>query len=170
VKRWAWNIFCLLSLLIFATSVTIWVRSRFFEEDIFWKCNLFVHEGAAGVTKQSCTGVEWANSIISIYREKSEGVWYDPQQAGWHYAKSELPEFPPARVQRPDRLDLEFGGFAFCHQYSANPPSTYSELSVRAPLWLFLLAGIPPFLWWWKWRKIHGRGFEVSMRPVKTSA
>jgi len=60
MKCWTWNIFCALSLVIFATSVTLWARMDFVAD-------LFVGAAIAIVVCIYC--------VVSIFKPSTRGRW-----------------------------------------------------------------------------------------------
>ena len=148
MKRWAWNIFCAFSLLVFVASVTLWVRS-------YYAIDYLSH-----FPNQALPAVRRGNDVVhSWFLRSNRGViafgqgyiliqTWSTCPAGWEY-QTRQPEFGPFAFGLRDSRGISVSQQLF---------ATYCEI----PLWLFLPAGIPPFLWWRKWRKKRCRGFPLD--------
>jgi len=163
VKRWAWHIFCALSLLIFATSVTIWVRSYFVSEYGRWARE---SQGSGWWIYRLRFDLTLSQGSLLFRREQAEQLGDYPDidlLNGWYYSNSpSLAELYPAHP-RLDATDLHFAGFRLVHSLSGNADGSWRSVWVfAAPLWLFLIFALPPLLWWRKWRKRNTRGFPLE--------
>jgi len=71
-----------------------------------------------------------------------------------------------------DHINFTFYGFQIYHCVVPDANGWTSQLKLILPIWLFLPAGIPPFLWWRKWKKARGgRGFPVeAISPAPPTA
>jgi len=164
MRRWPWNIFCALSLLVFVASVTLWVRSYLIAEQIAWS-----HPShRPGKTGLFGFTMSWSRGIVEFQRAGGEtaGDFNFTKYAGWYHGI-----LPPSEENlfAADTggyvTDIRMAGFQFLHYFRDDGKAEWSSVwSFIAPLWLFLPAGIPPFLWWRKWkRKRRGRGFPVGV-------
>jgi hypothetical protein len=155
-RRWAWNIFCALSLLIFATSVTLWVRSYFATEVFGW----FQIERDGSGAEYSLL---YQRDIVGFRIFRSDVLRQSPTFRGWRHLR-----FPPTSIYPPgnqqiDYVNLQFARFVFHFRRNRIYPSWFTDLVVHIPLWLFLIFAVPPLLWWGKRRKrLGGRGFPVA--------
>jgi len=153
VKRWAWNLFCLVSLLVFVSSVTIWVRSYFVGDYVtYWSsatasCNIVCRRAALRLEY-----IRYDDWMGSLRRERN-----------WFYSTFP-PQLEPLQIPKADwSVDFKIASIHL----------SQGSRTMRAlifPLWLFLPAGVPPFLWWRKWRTKGGRGargFPVSVAGEK---
>src|ERR1700740_3077166 len=81
MKRWARNSFCLFSLLVFVSSVTLWVRSYFVAEGVVWR------------QRSTPTGLLWyevssSRGAVGVSRYRVEGIGFVGPGPGWDYERS----------------------------------------------------------------------------------
>lgn len=165
MKRWAFNplrginhAFCLFSLLVFLSSMTIWVRSYFVMDH-------FILLTSSGPTRLVYWQLNMSRGTVVMARTVAT---YDsptpaPSSRWQHY------------TNRPAYLG-GFIGFGYSEGTSRQGFNTGTRMKFASvfgralafPLWLFLPAGVPPFLWWRKWRKKGGRGFPVEVTAAAT--
>ena len=165
-RRWAWNIFCVFSLVIFATSVTLWVRSYFVADYAMW--TPYAWTDATGMPIPN-----GGSSYIVGYRRGAVGIFRDAgnfysRPSGWrHWSRAPTNgEFYSATPS--DRLNLHFGSFRIWYKVEAYSNGWASWRCVVLPFWLFLIFAVPPLLWWRKRRKrLGGRGFPVAAATDK---
>jgi len=141
VKRRAWNIFCALSLLIFAASVALWVRS-------YSVVDVIDYTRQVGPGQFVEYGVVSSTGSLRVLRHQWGYSEPRPQRTGWYFG--EIPD--PAELRT----------LVFTNGSVKSSDHWTSVRGVTVPLWLFLPAAIPPFLWWQKRRKLGGRGFVVE--------
>jgi len=158
VRRWAWNIFCALSLLIFATSTMLWVRSCFISED-------FTHLSTSARMNWTDFHVELVPGRIRFVHE-----WHYDQPARSGFGEWYHNRLSPQVVQyehrnRGDQFNVRCCGFQLVYCIGADELVGCSLLIAAFPLWLFLIFAVPPLLWWRKRRKLGGRGFPL-VEPV----
>jgi len=159
-RRWAWNIFCALSLLLFVASVTLWVRSYVVFDAI-------IHSGEWPENGERNAGgyTWWTFAAVRGRVGFSRMKFVDPPPAGmqlhWEYHKFPYSDDIDVSGVRGARLIVQFGGFTLAEIPTLHV--MWCQQVIVLPLWLFLPAGIPPFLWWRKWKKARrGRGFPVQ--------
>jgi hypothetical protein len=166
VRRWLWNIFCALSLLIFILSVMIWVRSWFVGEAVaryrVWPDQ--VHQPAT--FRGSTYAIAWGSGAILIGRVQYQlrGVASLPSSPEYRYEKKP-PHSLVAASSKGDGFNLQLGQFQLRYAVNTDPAGWTSHQSLTLPLWLFLPAAIPPLIWWRRWqrRHLHLRGFPVAV-------
>jgi len=155
-RRWTWNIFCALSLLILATSVTLWVRSHRLGETV-------------GYTFQTESGIQggcfatWDSGMILVERWRQKVGPYLEGPPGWLH--SYQGPFDPCRLQdvSNERIALIFGISRLGYGSFMDAHGQYARQCLVFPLWLFLIFAVPPLLWWRGRRKLGGRGFPVAL-------
>jgi hypothetical protein len=158
VKRWA----ILLSLLVFAGSLILWVRSYLSPEAMGWS-GTYPELTRNGTRVRGLSYViGWAGGSAAFHRNRYD--WPNNPyngSGGWGYGQVEPPG--PALVEPPtaeDRFNLRLAGFQVRHFVHATKDGWQSDHHVVIPLWLFLPAAIPPVMWWRR-RKGRARGFPV---------
>jgi hypothetical protein len=165
VKRWTKNLCCLFSLLVFVGSVALWVRSYFVCETIITST---VHTDShrnpvwSGFVDYIVT---WARGTIGFDRWRVEYEGSPGVGGQWNYRRSE-PIKTAIMVSSPeDKLNLHAGGFQLLYSVRTDELTATYEHRLVLPLWLFLPLGIPPLLWWRRWKRNRGRGFAVLPAP-----
>jgi len=156
VKRWVWNISCALSLLIFTTSVTLWVRS-------YWRYDYIAWTGEPAPRSSKVWGIACSFGAVVFYHSYHQGATYDPGTKGLLTMHSREPETLQLPRQKDDHWNLAVAGFQTVYGVSPHRTGSDSYHHLMIPLWLFLPAGIPPFLWWRKRSTSGGRGFPVGV-------
>jgi len=163
VKRWAKNIFAALCLLIFASTLTIWVIS-------YWGGGYVVRT----IEKLDPAEPKFAVQEMQYVAECGGGdVWFQRFRrdfryealglAGWGYGRGNPlwgvdSSAPPTR-----ETTFRFAGIYYGHRVRQWGINGMSTVCLVLPLWLFLPAAIPPFIWWRRWRKKDRSGFPVTM-------
>jgi hypothetical protein len=162
-RRWAWNIFCALSLLTFATSMTLCIRSYFFVD-------------AIGCTLQSTPNRSvYCSLATSRGAVRFIGSLLDGPHPADYFSTARYAQIRPAYSMYYGqgaflRTNFNFAGLQFVRfqiqpfsQESAYARARMDTLGLILPLWLFLIFAVPPLLWWRKRRKrLGGRGFPVA--------
>jgi hypothetical protein len=155
MRRRAWNIFCALSLLIFATSVTLWVRSHFVSEE-FTHCS-------------TSANANWADFHVDLVpgRIRFTHEWYYDGRVGsgfgeWYHMRLAPHVAEYEHRSRGDQFNIHCYGFQLVYCIGADSYAGYSLWIVAFPIWLFLIFAVPPLLWWRKCRKRNTRGFPVQ--------
>ena len=160
VKRWAFNLFCLVSLLIFAASVALWVRSVSFS-DYFYSPEFQWNSGsgiAAYRTEQYGVGWRWCS--VYVHRVAWQLRTQTHADTEWRY--STLYQRPRSSLSLLQRVAILLGHFQAESKLTAFPAGAKKEQTLMCPLWLFLPFGILPVVWWRKRRANRGRGFAVE--------
>ena len=164
MKRWAINILCGLSLLIFLLAMGIWVRSYFVADVVMW---------AHGVTAARATtdAVGCALGAVGIARERREypvppGTTIS---AGWKHPSIRPPESIYQSASPSDRFNQRFLGIQVKYEVTKTAWGSRSTGAIILPLWLFLLFAIPPLLWVVRWRGQRGRGFPVEVNAARAA-
>jgi hypothetical protein len=163
MKRWASNIFCMLSLLVFVSGMAVWVRSYLVEDDI-QRWIVQTDPPAQSVrTRRLTYSLAWSRGTIYIARSQSnlEGEW--PGPTGWFFGHAKPTGVSILASSPNDRANFQLGGFQWVDEFVAQAEGWRSAQRLSAPLWLFLPAGIPPWMWWRRWRRSGGRGFAVQV-------
>ena len=161
MRPWAKNILTVLSLLIFVGSVTLWVRSYFVSEMVWW-------EGLRTATQTLSYHAVSGRGTVGILRVRYERLALSHRPApGWSYIRADEPRGVHV-VSLPDsRLRVEWGPFQLLSGVRTGPRGQWSsEQWLVLPLWLFLPAAIPPVLWWFRRRPRNARGFSVETTSV----
>ena len=162
MKRWAKNLFCLFSLLVFVGSVGIWVRSYSVWDQFE---NVTVQTDVThqpDFTHELCYGIEWSCGAVRFLRVRGEYEGRFAPQLGWTNGHGwPTPTLISARSPS-DRLNLTFGRCQLYWLVFKVKGGWGSYQYLVLPLWLFLPAAIPPLLWLRHWRKGRGRGFPVT--------
>jgi len=160
VKRWAWNSFCLFSLLVFASSVILLVSSFLVRSEV---AAIDVRSPAASTVYS----VAIARGEVGIARDVfDDSVLGTGRFTRWLWSQQLWPSSLHDRTTPGDLAYTDVLGF----QYNRWQTGGYSHLSrwhLVLPFWLFFPAAVPPFLWWRKWRKKGGRGFPVAVAGEK---
>jgi hypothetical protein len=153
VRRFAFNVLAVLSVLVFALSICIWVRSYFVGEtfqrvrnQIEWQKKPF----------------GWAQGRIGINRTRAQIDTTVIVSNGWQYN-----HFDPktAAIPRPspfDRVYYRFGKFRLRHTITPIRSGWISEQDLSVPVWIFLPAAVPPLLWRRRRRRTLGPGFPIT--------
>jgi len=169
VKRWAWNILCALSLLIFAVSVTMWIRGCFFQEGI----GHFTITDATTLSADRrywTKGIGWEHGDVLI--DVRQGIIDDPKPSstGWSFSHYPLraPYLEPDFWEGP--WNFKRGRFLFLNRAFDEPNLKLWVHRLAVPLWIFLPFALPPLLWLRKWRKCRGRGFPVNTLASTSNA
>lgn len=155
VRRWAWNIFCILSLLVLVLGMAIWVRSYFVTADIErWNRQTDLTQNPP-LTRSLGYGIGWGPGSCGLFHSRGESSVPRELARTWIYR-----EFGPKRVLLTpaapgDRLNLRFGGFQLLYRVEATADGWLSLGLLVLPCWLFLFAAIPPVMRWRYWRKLR---------------
>jgi hypothetical protein len=140
-----WNIFCLLSLLLFLLSMTIWVRSHFVSAELerFSRYTQFTEHGP--LTRTLEYGIGYATGSVGIFHCHGESS--TPRQLARAWIYREWPKRNLLQSPSPDdRVNLRVGGFQLLYQVQRRDGWLALRLLV-IPFWFFLSAAIPPTLW-----------------------
>jgi hypothetical protein len=154
-RRWTWNIFCALSLLILATSAMLWVRSY-----VIWDQ---FESKTWGEGEDVFYSIDCSKGALGIYRYwEADDLIQKP--GGWGWSHHSLKPQPLWNVPGPARVlpTLHFLGLHLHHLSHTTDHGRIVTFGVALPLWLFLIFAVPPLLWWRGRRKIGGRGFPVA--------
>ena len=151
-KRWAWNIFCILSLLLLVLSIVLWVRSHFVTADIERFSRQTEPARNSPLTKTLGYGFGWAPGRLGIFHYRGESSVPATRVQNWIYR-----EFGPKRTLNTppapaDRVNLQCGRFQFLYRVETTASGWLSLRLLTLPFWIFLLAAIPPSMWWLHWR------------------
>jgi hypothetical protein len=151
-KRWAWNVFCILCLLVFVGSIALWVRSHFVTADIERFSRQTEPARHPTLTKTLGYGIGWAPGRLGIFHYRGESSVPATRVHNWIYR-----EFGPKRTLNTppapaDRVNLQFGRFQFLYRVETTAGNWLSLRLLTLPFWVFLLAAIPPSMWWRHWR------------------
>jgi len=149
VKRWAWNIFCALSLLIFAMSLTLWVKSYFVVD-------LISYIRPRTAIQSSLYGIESSRGALGIYYVQAKGTLPKQDTPGCHY-------YSYRAAPGDNSFASMHGPLAVRHQVYKGLYQTLDFRFVIIPSWFFFPAAVPPLLWWRKWKKNRGRGFPIGV-------
>lgn len=163
MKRWTWNLFCLFSLLVFVSSVTIWVRSYYVTDEVGqWVMGTSGETLSLGL-QSGCGSIKVIRFVVRIDGEEQ-------LPTRWHHEQWE-PAVHLIKTDPPDEYtNLRLGGFQLLYAFAKHNWGEVSKQELTIPLWLFLPAAVPPFLWWRKWRKKGGRGFPVSVTEERKAS
>ena len=147
-KRWLWNIFCILSLLVLVLSLVLWVRSHFVTADIERFSRQTEPARNSSLTKTLGYGFGWAPGRLGIFHYRGESSVPAPRVHNWIYR-----EFGPKRTLNTppapaDRVNLQSGRFQFLYRVETTANGWLSLRLLTLPFWIFLLAAIPPSMWW----------------------
>jgi len=169
MKRWLWNVFCALSLLIFATSMTMWVRSYSVGESLHWL------DWELDWTPQRKLVHIWSYRLacsrgdVSAEKEYRVTTHNWSGHAGWsveHWV-SPFPVYPWRWSSNP--TITRFLGTRFSRTAYADREGSLRSTFVAVPLWLFLIFAVPPLVWWRIRRKLGGPGFPLQPIPKTES-
>jgi hypothetical protein len=159
VKRWAKNLFCIFSLLVFVGSVMLWVRSYFVGDGIYWfggdadgefdRLGMESARGTIGVSRLKITHTARAGRPAKLYRMR------------WEPRRNLI-----ASRRAIKDINLQCLEFQLIHAVMNNQGESLSDDRLIVPLWLFLPAAIPPLMWLRRWRNGRGRGFPVALSSV----
>jgi hypothetical protein len=153
MRRWALNIFCILSLLVFGLSVVIWVWSYFVTADIERFSRQTDTTRHPPLTRTLGYGIGWAPGTLGIFHYQGESSAPATSVQTWIYR-----EFGPKRTlitaaMPDDRVNLRFGNFQLLYRVETDAGRWQSLRLLIVPFWLFLFAAIPPVIKWRCWRR-----------------
>jgi len=155
--------------MIFATAMTLWVRS-YIVPDAFKRFNTQTEWGASNsslmpVVKSAhlTYARAWTcKGAIAFASTRIESRHYIGTKSGWVFEHTDCDD-PAQHSHLPiDRVHWEAAPFRLLYRVADTDFQLGSEFVLALPLWLFLIFGIPPLLWWRTWRKNRGRGFPVE--------
>ena len=157
-----WNIFCAVSLLIFAGSVAVWVRSYFVRDYIIWRGVLKEPSSEPMRTRNLEYLLYWTRGVIQLERRRFEYLESHNEHSAWtHGEEPPVPwSFTPGSPTAP--INVHFGSFQFRYDRQPYVNSWFSGQLLACPLWLFLPFAAPPLLWWRRRRRESARGFPVE--------
>jgi len=162
VRRWAWNIFCALSLLVFVSNVTLWVRSCWVREYVaYWRGTTDGFSTPAH-SRGISYSLQWTRGTICVSRYRQDFHGIPTLNSSWSYVTDR-----PAKMFSGGKLPDDWfyfvrGDFRIALNLGHTPDGLTSSQYLIFPLWLFLIFALPPLLWWRKWRKRNRRGFPVE--------
>ena len=169
MRRWVWNILCALSLLLFVSSITLWVRSYFVADAVSYSTTVTDMTHRQPIVWLVRYGGGSNRGAISVGRIEVENrlLATGPR---WRYQAA-----PPAVAtgwlkSKNDLVNFQWGGFILIYSPYHPIPEVRSLVDVGVPLWIFLAVGIPPVLWWQRHRRKGGVGFPIKMNTNKVSA
>jgi hypothetical protein len=164
LPRRANSILCAASLLVFFLSVTLWVRSYFVGEWIR-RVNYWTDATAeSDVTHALYYGVSWNWGTVTLRRFSAGYASRALAGITWSHSNFKPGREPPFPRSPSDRINVAFGDFQLYYIVVPLNKGWASQQYLAFPLWVFLPAGIPPLLWWRRWRRKQGRGFPVEMK------
>ena len=165
MKRWAKNLACLFSLLVFLSSVTLWVRSYFTKDSLAREVWQLDSAGQSVRTRRWTYSVFWSKGTLGVVRNRIdlEGEW--PGQTAWYHLRNAPSDIATIVRDADERINIRCGGAQFYYLVGTQAEGWRSSQRVVLPLWLFLPAGVPPLLWWRRWKRNRGRGIAVLTAP-----
>ena len=163
VKCWAWNVFCLFSLLVFALSVTVWVRSYFAWEAITMGHSWTDLERKPPVRRGATAGLEWCCGMVIVSRLAEDGPVMAYDKITWRYERRRPIKFNSPSLSVWGVAPVQFAGLQLLYTKSNYTGTRESEARVAAPFWSFLPAAIPPIVWLRRRRKENLRGFPMAV-------
>jgi len=163
MKRWAWNIFCALSLLRFALSVTLWVRSCFIGDSI---SRVWQPTGSSSESYEA----DCSRGAVQFAHLQFKHAGAADITGRWSHVRTTAALTLDLESELASPSYLHFAGFQFVLISANNPKYGVWGWGVQVPLWLFLPAGIPPFLWPRKRRKARGVGFPMETTAMNAPA
>jgi len=166
--RWAWKhprwitrILCLFSLLVFASGVTIWVRSYLVLDNI--------NRRTWGAGKVDFYSVDSSRGELAVNRfTLIDDSRIEAGEFGWEHSRGNPTAFHSDSISPNDRFNMSLGGFHLRYGDYAADHGRNTFLSLVLPLWLFFPFAVPPAIWLRNHRKRKGRGFPWR-RPKGTS-
>jgi hypothetical protein len=162
VRRWAFHIFCCLSLLVFAGSVALWVRSYFVGESIVhWDVRLD-SGGKTTVWRCAAFGLGSARGTVGLERVRIDSASTVPQVRGWVYKHGTPYHDLVEPDYTDDRFNVHVGGFQFRHAAASYSDAWRTRWCLVLPFWIFLPTAFPTILWWRRYRRKNKRGFPVE--------
>ena len=170
LRRWAINILCGLSLLIFLLAMTLWVRSYFVADVIAEARVRFGPQEQDRPTEWVYHDIAWSRGAIAITRKRDHREGYLREDSGWFYARMSYPRPLGEAASAGDRVNIQLGGLQLLHAVDSYEDGWTSRQLAMAPLWMFVLFAIPPLLWVparVRWRGQRGRGFPVYAEPSR---
>ncbi len=174
MKRWASNLFCLFSLLIFATSVALWVRSLMRSERVTWYIDRTDYSVRLPLTRYNIEAVSWADGRVAFFHASHEFAHWVQFPRGLSRESLAPGSGLYLGSVATNMRSIGFGPFIYFAGESSDNTASMTDTTVVLPLWLFLIFAVPPILWLRKRRKNRGRGFpieagESSQHPVVSS-
>lgn len=158
MRRWAWNVFCILSLLVFVFSMVIWVRSYFVTADLERFSRQTDPTQQPPLTRTLGYGIGCGPGMFGIFHYRGESSVPRELARTWIYR-----EFGPKRklttpASPGDRVNLRLGNFQLLYTVETSADGWLSVRLLVLPFWFFLLAAIPPLVWWHRWRRHRQSG------------
>lgn len=152
-KRRVWNTFCILSLLVLVLSIVLWVRSHFVTADIERFSRQTEPVRNPPLTKTLGYGIGWAPGRLGIFHYRGESSVPATRVHNWIYREfgpKRTLDTPPAPA---DRVNLQCGRFQLLYRVETIASGWLSLRLLTLPFWIFLLAAIPPTMWWHQWQR-----------------
>jgi len=162
MKRWLWNIFCALSLLIFAASVTLWIRSYFIGEIVECSARQIDSTGQSGPRLASDYVIQSSRGAISLALLHTQDARFFTGPWQTLHRRWDLVDTLLESHWRYERINVKFLGFQVLYYVLPEVNGSTSSVKLVLPLWLFLIFALPPVMWWRKRRKLAGRGFPLQ--------
>jgi hypothetical protein len=107
-------------------------------------------------------GIWYSRGVVSLQRTvvvlEPPGV---TSETGWNHERTRPSQDLYLSATWNGKANPRFAGFQVGSDYSFSMNVLTHSVYFIFPLWVFLPAGIPPFVWWRKWRRAGGRGFAV---------
>jgi hypothetical protein len=142
-----------MSLLIFVTTIALWVRSYFLGEEFERK--------TWGGGRETFTTIHTTKGALNfgIYRDNDSHIKFSGGWP-WSYHRQSPRATQVVKTLPHTRFFLHVGAFQIHHYLFTQGLFTSSIWNMTFPLWLFLPSMIPPLLWWR--RRSRLRGFPVN--------
>jgi len=166
MKRWAWHLFCLFSLLVFASSLTLWARSYSWQEG--FSCQRYVNlNDSGGLT--TTWNAYWETGTLYISRSRTHrGTNDQPSFTRWRFLHYPIKPGLPSPSSPMDLTNVHFAGFFW--EYALDQTNTSLQWSRRMlglPFWLFLILVVPP-LRPQLLRRDHANAISPCQSPAKS--
>jgi hypothetical protein len=109
-------------------------------------------------------GAAWASGTLGLFRQRYELKEPEASRPRWIYTRTT----PALNITAPDslveRVNLHAGGFhLLIAGLSSEADGWTSQQWLVVPFWAFLVAAIPPGVWWRRYRGNGARGFGVEV-------
>ena len=164
LRRRAFDVLMLIGALVFVAAVAVWVRGYFTAEQVWYRRWHCLTAEPSYPIESFLYGVEWSRGLVGFFRyrrfDQSGGVpppgWGRYRQADGRTWDLIITPDPAAT------LNLRAGPFQLYTDRRTIRTGWMTRQSLVVPAWLFLPAGIAPWLWWRHRRRATRRGFDVE--------
>jgi hypothetical protein len=170
MRRWASNVICALSLLIFLVAMALWVRSYAALDGFQWESFQSRPEEipARNLTpsvqlRGMYVNAFYSRGILMLSHCRMDFPKTGPTIRRWHVQHQQpTPRLGGDDWSKLETMSVNILGIQLRHRFTDYGGGWTSVRFLRLPFWFFLLFAIPPVLWLRRRRQSHGRGFPMD--------